>query len=150
MGLLDAGAEAPHSKALRYGITGTALVIFLCVAVWFFFRYTTEKHTVEHFMDAVVAGDGQKAYQIWHPHPSFSFQDFQSFWGPTGYYSPIKSYRIESAEVPPKGGTGVVIVVELSEYDKFPREDEKIKAARLREVQLWVERSDQSMSFPPP
>ena len=43
-----------------------------------------------------------------------------------------------------------MIVVELSEYDKFPREDEKIKAARLREVQLWVERSDQSMSFPPP
>ena len=78
MGLLDAGAEAPQSKALRYGITGAALVIFLGVAVWFFFRYTTEKHTVEHFMDAVVAGDGQKAYQIWHPHPNFSFQDFKA------------------------------------------------------------------------
>ncbi|HEX4643906.1 MAG TPA: hypothetical protein VH161_10575, partial [Candidatus Acidoferrales bacterium] len=97
-----------------------------------------------------VAGNSQQAYQIWHPHPNFSFQDFQSFWGPNGYYSPIKSYRIESAEVPPKGGTGVVVMVELSEYDKFPKEDEKIKAARLREVQLWVERSDQSMSFPPP
>ncbi len=57
-------------------------------------------------MDAVIAGDSQKAYQIWHPHPSFSYQDFLSFWGPNGYYSPIKSYRIESAEVPPKGGSG--------------------------------------------
>jgi hypothetical protein len=150
MGLLDAGAEEPRSKALRYGISGAALAIFLGAAIWFFFRYTTEKHTVENFMDAVVAGNSQQAYQIWHPHPNFSFQDFQSFWGPTGYYSPIKSYRIESAEVPPKGGTGVVVVVELSEYDKFPKDDEKIKAARLREVQLWVERSDQSMSFPPP
>ena len=53
-------------------------------------------------MDAVVADDSQKAYQIWHAHPGFSYQDFISFWGPKGYYSPIKSYRIESAEVPPK------------------------------------------------
>jgi len=150
MGLLDAGAEEPRSKALRYGISGAALAIFLGVAIWFFFRYATEKHTVNHFMDAIVAGNSQQAYQIWHPHANFSYQDFLSFWGPNGYYSPIKSYRIESAEVPPKGGTGVVVVVELSEYDTFPREDEKIKAARLREVQLWVERSDQSMSFPPP
>ena len=46
-------------------------------------------------MNAVVAGDTQQAYQIWHPHPSFTYQDFIGFWGPNGYYSPIKSYRIE-------------------------------------------------------
>jgi hypothetical protein len=51
---------------------------------------------------------------------------------------------------PSKGGTGVVVVVELSEYDTFPKSEETIKTARNREVQLWVERSDQSMSFPPP
>ena len=101
-------------------------------------------------MDAVVTGDSQQAYQIWHPHASFSYQDFLSFWGPNGYYSPIKTYRIESAEVPPKGGTGVVIVVEISAYDPFPKAEETIKSAQNREVQLWVERSDQSMSFPPP
>jgi hypothetical protein len=150
VGLLDASAEEPKSKALRYVISGVALAVFLGVAVWIFFRYTTEKHTVEHFMNAVVAGDSQRAYQIWHPHTSFSYKDFLSFWGPNGYYSPIKSYRLESAEVPPKGGTGVVIVVELSEYDTFPKAEETIKSARNREVQLWVERSDQSMSFPPP
>jgi len=150
MGLLDAGAEEPRSKALRYGITGLALVIFLGVTIWFLFRYTPEKHTVEHFMDAVIAGDTKTAYQIWRPHPSFSYEDFLKFWGPDGYYSPMKSYRLESAEVPPKGGTGVVVTVELSEYDTFPKADEKIKSARNREVQLWVERSDQSMSFPPP
>ena len=150
MGLLDAGAEEPNSKALRYGITGVALAVFLAGSIWFFFRYTPEKHTVEHFMDAVVAGDSQKAYQIWHPHASFSYQDFLSFWGPNGYYSPLKSYRIETAAVPPKGGTGVVVTVEISEYEAFPKSEETIKSARNREVQLWVERSDQSMSFPPP
>jgi hypothetical protein len=150
MGLLDAGAEEPNSKALRYVISGVALALFLGVAIWFFFRYTTEKHTVERFLDAVVAGNSQKAYQIWHPHSSFSYQDFLSFWGPTGYYSPLKSYHIESDEVPPKGGTGVVVVVEVSEYETFPKLDETVKSARNREVQLWVERTDQSISFPPP
>jgi hypothetical protein len=150
MGLLDAGAEEPQSKALRYVVSGVALVLFLSVTVWYFLRYSPEKRTVDHFMDAVVTGNTQQAYQIWHPHPSFSYQDFLGFWGPNGYYSPIKTYRIESAEVPPKGGSGVVIVVEISAYDPFPRAEEIVKSAQNREVQLWVERSNQSMSFPPP
>jgi hypothetical protein len=150
MGLLDAGAEEPESKALRYVVSGVALVLFLGGTIWYFMRYAPEKHTVDHFMHAVVTGDTQQAYQIWHPHASFSYQDFLSFWGPNGYYSPIKSFRIESAEVPPQGGSGVVIVVEISEYDTFPKAEETIKSARNREVQLWIERSDQSMSFPPP
>jgi len=150
MGLLDSGAEEPKSKALRYVISGAVLVLLLGVSLWYFLRYTPEKHTVERFMNAIVANDSQLAYQIWHPHPNFSYKDFLSFWGSSGYYSPIKSYRIESAEVPPKGGSGVVIVVELSEYDAFPKPEESVKSARNREVQLWVERSDQSLSFPPP
>jgi hypothetical protein len=150
MGLLDTGAEEPKSKALRYVVSAVALVIFLAAGAWFLLRYEPEKRTVERFMDAVAKGDSQQAYQIWHPHPNFSYQDFLSFWGPDGYYSPIKTYRIESAEVPPKGGSGVVIVVEISGYNPFPKPDETIKFAQNREVQLWVERSDQSLSFPPP
>jgi hypothetical protein len=150
MGLLDAGAEEPKSKALRYGVSGVALVLLVGAGMWYFLRYTTEKRTAEHFMHAIATGDTQQAYQIWHPHESFSYKDFLSFWGPDGYYSPIKTYRIESAEVPPKGGTGVVVVVEISSYDPFPKPEETVKAAQNREVQLWIERSDQSMSFPPP
>jgi hypothetical protein len=150
MGLLDAGAEEPHSKALRYVVSAVALALLLGASLWYFLRYTTEKRTVDRFMHAVVAGDSQQAYQIWHPHPGFSYEDFLSFWGPNGYYSPIKTFRLESAEVPPKGGTGVVIVVEISAYDPFPKAEETVKSAQNREVQLWVERSDQSISFPPP
>ncbi len=150
MGLLDAGAEEPKSKALRYVISGVALVLLLALGAWYFLRYTTEKHTVERFMNAIAAGNTQLAYQIWHPHTNFSYQDFLSFWGPNGYYSPIKTYRIESAEVPPKGGSGVVVTVEISGYDPFPKPEETVKSAQDREVQIWVERSDQSLSFPPP
>lgn len=150
MGLLDAGAEEPKSKALRYVISGVALVILLGIGGWYFLRYEPEKRTVERFMQAVASGDPQQAYQIWHPHAGFSYKDFLSFWGPDGYYSPIKTFRIESAEVPPKGGSGVVVVIEISAYDPFPKPEETVKFAQNREVSLWVERSDQSLSFPPP
>ena len=148
--LLHAGAEEPKSKALRYIISGVALVLLIAAGLAYLLRYTTEKHTVARFMNAVVAGDSQRAYQIWHPHPSFSYQDFLGFWGPKGYYSPIKSYRIERAEMPPKGGSGVVVAIEVSGYNPFPKPEETVKFAQNREVEIWVERSDQSLSFPPP
>ena len=150
VGILDSGAEEPKSKALRYVVSGVALAAMIAGALWYFLRFTPEKHTVERFMNAVVAGDSQQAYKIWRPNPSFTYQDFLAFWGPKGYYSPIKSFRIESAEVPPKGGSGVVVVVELSAYSPFPKPEESIKFGQNQEARLWVERSDQSLSFPPP
>lgn len=150
VGILDSGIEEPQSKALRYVVSAVALVLLIAAGMWYLLRYSSEKRTVERFMNAVVAGDSQQAYQIWHPHPSFAYQDFISFWGPNGYYSPIKSFRIESAEIPPKGGSGVVVTVEISGYVPFPKPEETIKFAQNREVQIWVERSDQSLSFPPP
>jgi hypothetical protein len=150
VGILDSGAEEPKSKALRYVISGVALAAMIAGALWYFLRFAPEKHTVERFMNAVVAGDSQQAYKIWRPNPSFTYQDFLAFWGPKGYYSPIKSFRIESAEVPPKGGSGVVVVVELSAYSPFPKPEESVKFAQNQEARLWVERSDQSLSFPPP
>jgi hypothetical protein len=150
VGILDSGVEEPKSKALRYVVSGVALALLIAAGLWYVLRYSTEKHTVERFMTAVVAGDSQQAYQIWHAHPGFSLQDFVGFWGPNGYYSPIKSFRLESAEVPPKGGSGVVVTIEISGYNPFPKPEDTIKFAQNREVQLWVERSDQSLSFPPP
>jgi hypothetical protein len=150
VGILDSGAEEPKSKALRYVISGVVLVLLIAGGIAYLLRYSAEKRTVGRFMTAVVAGDTQQAYQIWHPHQGFLYQDFISFWGPNGFYSPVKSFRIKSAEVPPNGGSGVVVVVEVSVYSPFPKPEETIKFAQNREVQLWVERSDQSLSFPPP
>jgi len=150
VGILDSGAEEPKSKALRYVVSGVALAAMIAGALWYFLRFAPEKRTVERFMSAVVAGDSQEAYKIWRPNPSFTYQDFLAFWGPKGYYSPIKSFRIESAEVPPKGGSGVVVVVELSAYSPFPKPEESVKFGQNQEARLWVERSDQSLSFPPP
>jgi hypothetical protein len=152
VGILDSGPEEPKSKALRYTVSGIALVLMIAGALWYFLRFTPEKRTVEHFMETVIAGDTQEAYKIWHPAAtsSFKYEDFLGFWGPKGYYSPIKSYRIESVEMPPKGGSGVVVTVELSAYAPFPAPEDSVKFAQNQEVKIWVERSDRSLGFPPP
>jgi hypothetical protein len=153
MGLLDAGSEEPKGKALRYAITGITFVVLVSIGVWFFvLRFSSEKRTVAKFMDALVAGDTQQAYKIWNPHGDFTYEDFLNFWGPKGYYSPIKSYQIERAHLPPGSGdaTGVEVIVELSAYPTYPPTTDAIKTAQSREVEIWVESSDKSMSFPPP
>ncbi len=155
MGLLDSGPEEPKSKLLRYIISGVALAVLLAVGFWFFFRYATEKHTVERFLDAVVAGNMQQAYQIWHPHSTYSYRDFVSDWGAQGYYGPVLSYRVESASEPASHGgggvdavSGVIVMVEVSPYAPFPDSSDP-KSNRTREVKIWVERSDQTLSFWP-
>ena len=151
VGILDSGAEERKSKALRYVVSAVALVLLITWGVWFFFlRYSREKHTVERFMDAVVAQDMQQAYKIWNPHSDFTLQDFTRYWGPNSFYSPIKTYRIERAELLPNGSSGVVVTIEISGYAPFPTPQEAVKFGQNREVNLWVERSDQSLSFPPP
>ena len=141
--------EEPDSKRLRYAVSGVALVILVSFGIWFFFlRFISEKHTIEHFMDAVVAQDYQRAFQIWKSHGSYTYQDFLADWGLNGYYGPIKSYRIESESLPPNGGSGVIVVVEVSPTQPFPGNNDP-QSGRNKEIRLWVERSDQSISFPP-
>jgi len=149
LNLLDTTSEEPSSKRLRYAVSAVALVILVAFGIWYFFlRFIGEKHTIEHFMDAVVAQNYQGAYQIWKAHGSYTYQDFLSDWSLDGYYGPIKSYHIESASLPPNGGSGVVVVVEISPFSPFPQDNDP-KGGRDKEVRLWVERSDQSISFPP-
>jgi hypothetical protein len=148
LGLLDT-SEEPKSRTLRYAVSGVALVIFLTFGTWFFFlRFISEKHTIEHFMDAVVTENFQQGYQIWKAHGTYSYSDFIADWGLKGYYGPIKSYRIEAAATPPNGTSGIVVVVEISPFQPFPADNDP-QSGRTREVRLWVERGDQSISFPP-
>jgi hypothetical protein len=146
--LLQSGSEEPQSKLRRYVVTAIALVLILAGAGWFFFRFVPEKRTVVHFMDAVTGGNYEQAYQIWKPHGTYSYQDFLADWSLQGYYGPIRSFQLESAEEPHNGGSGVIVVVEVSSVSPFPS-DKDPQSGHDREVRLWVERSDQSISFPP-
>ncbi len=148
MSLLDSTSEEPRSKLRRYVVSALALVLLLSFAAWYLFRFYGEKKAVEGFLNAVTAGDMQRAYQIWKPQASYAYKDFLDDWGPSGYYGPVKSYRIEAAQKP-KDASGVIVVIELSPYQPFPTDNDPVKNRRTKEVRIWVEHKDKSLSFPP-
>ena len=148
MGLFDSSEEHPPDKLRRYIITGAAFIALIAVGCWYLLRFHTEKQTIRHFMDTVIAGNMDEAYRIWKPSETYSLKDFLEDWGPNGYYGPIKSYHIEDIEHL-KDASGVVTVIELSPYSPFPDDHDAAKQSKTKEVRLWVELKDQSLGFPP-
>jgi hypothetical protein len=141
MSLLEENIEQPGLKTQRRAITVVA-------GVWYALRFHTEKITVRNFLDQVVAGQMDEAYRLWKPQPSYAMKDFVDDWGPNGYYGPVKSYRIKDA-TKAKGGNEIIIIVELSPYSPFPPDDDVAQQSKTKLVRVWVQHSDQSMSFPP-
>lgn len=148
MTLFDSIEEHPHAKLRRRIIMGLSVVFLAAACLWWVLRYHTERVTILHFMNAVIAGNMQQAYQIWKPSSSYSFKDFLDDWGPNGYYGPIKSFDVAHTEHA-KGGSGVEIKVKISPYGPFPNEDDMVKQSKTKEVVLWVQFGDESISFPP-
>jgi hypothetical protein len=147
VGLLDATELRPPSKWKRRLIMAAVFIALGGTGLWWVLRYHTEKVTVYHFLSAVVAGDMQRAYQIWKPAPTYSFKDFLEDWGPDGYYGPVKSFNVKDTERP-KEAPGVIVIVQISPYQPFPEKDDVVKQARTKEVRLRVEFKDESLSFP--
>ena len=148
MTLLDAQPEQPHSKTLRYAVTGIAAFMLLTFALWYYvLRYLPEKRAVSNFMDAVAAEQFEDAYKIWKPQSSYTYDRFLGDWGPKGFYGPVKSYHIETARSA-SGSSGTVVLVQISPEPTFPDEKDA-KSSSTRVVALWVEGKDMSFSFPP-
>lgn len=141
-------AEQQQSKTRRLIFAAVALLAVVIVLAWYVFRFTPEKHAVERFFDALVAGDTAHAYELWKPAASYKMEDFLADWGPQGYYGPVKSYRIESASERAEA-SGVDVIIEISPYAAFPAPEDVEKSRRTRRVRLWVESKDKSLSFPP-
>jgi len=128
--------------------TTVALVAALGIIVWFMFRYYPEKKAAGEFFDALVAGDTDKAYALWKPTPSYRKDDFLADWGPTGYYGPVKSYKIMGAKAPNKSDS-IAVNVAISPYAPMPDVADADKSRKTRVVTLWITPSDKSFSFPP-
>jgi hypothetical protein len=79
----------------------------------------------------------------------YSYKDFMEDWGPAGYYGPVKSYRVESASEPDKSGSGIIVTVEVSPFQPFPNDNEVEKSSKTKEVKMWVESKDKSISISP-
>jgi len=146
MTLLDAQEYDPEKgrRRTRRIISTIAIVLIVAGVVWWN-RYWPEKHLVGKFFAALQAQDYKTAYAIWmqdpqwqqHPqeHPKYPFNEFYRDWGPGGQWGLIKTQKVYGASSCPGGGSGVVVDVIVNE--------------RTEHAQVWVEKSDHTLSYPP-
>jgi hypothetical protein len=148
VGLLDSDSEDPQSKLRRYVILGLLAAIALVVLGLYITRYNAEKRIARQFFDTLVKSDAEAAYRLWQPKPTYTYKDFLDDWGHNGFYGPVKSYHIVTAQRQ-GGASGVVVVVEVSPFVPFPSDTEHEKLQKNKEVKIWVERETQALSFAP-
>lgn len=147
MTLLDPPAESQgKSGALKFTLIAVALAAI--IGGWLMFRYYPEKRAVDHFFDALVAGDTNHAYQLWKPSGSYKMGDFLADWGPTGYYGPVKSYEIMRTSSQ-KGANGITVNVAVSPFSPMPGANDAEKSRRTKTIPLFVDTQSKSISFSP-
>jgi|ERR1700722_6072743 hypothetical protein len=146
MTLLDAKDYDPEKERKRRKKMIITIVIVLIVAgvVWWN-RYWPETRVAAKFFDALQKQDYNTAYAVWmqdpdwkqHPdkHPRYPFNEFYRDWGPGGEWGLIKTQKIFGSSACPGGGTGVVVDLVVND--------------RAIHAQVWVEKGDKTMSFPP-
>src|SRR5215467_7441140 len=104
MSLLDGTEVQPQSKLGRYGLTAIVAIILgplFFYWLWFLYLHMPERRATENFLDALSSGNLQQAYTLWKPDPQhYSYKDFLEDWGEQGFYGPVKSYRLDSANSP--------------------------------------------------
>jgi hypothetical protein len=146
MTLLDAQEYDPSKARKRKQriISAIAIVLIVAGVVWWN-RYWPEEHLVGKFFTALQAQDYKTAYAIWmqdpqwqqHPqqHPKYPFNEFYRDWGPGSQWGLIKTQKVYGASACPGGGSGVVVDVIVND--------------RTEHAQVWVEKSDHTLSYPP-
>ena len=147
MSLLEPPVEKPQKSRVML-FTVAALALTLAVVLWFTFRYYPEKKAAAHFFDALVAGDTNKAYELWKPSATYRLSDFTADWGPGGYYGPVKSYKIMGAKAPNKSDS-IEVNIAISPFSPMPDASDGEKSRKTLVVPLWILPSDKSISFPP-
>jgi hypothetical protein len=136
--------EAAERRKKRLVVGVVAALVVLAVLAWVF-RYWREERVVNRFFQALEAKDYQTAYGIWmadpewqqHPQKftNYPYGEFELDWGPAGEWGEIKKYEIVATGTL-KGASGVVVKVRIND--------------RAEPARIWVEKSDRSLTFPPP
>src|SRR6266566_2410604 len=114
MSLLSPPPE-PSNKSKVWTFTIAALTVALAIVLYFSFRYYPEKKASEHFLDALVAGNTNQAYQLWKPSASYKLGDFLADLGPEGNYGPWKSYSFVKA-ASRKGANGLTPLLRSNSF----------------------------------
>jgi hypothetical protein len=148
MSLLEPPAEKPE-KSRALAITAVVVTLAVVIALWFTFRYYPEKKAATQFFDALTVGDTAKAYALWKPTASYAMNDFLADWGPSGYYGPVKSYKIMGAKSV-RNSASIAVTVAISPFAPMPDSSDGEKSQKTKVVAIWVTPADKSLSFPVP
>ena len=146
MTLLDATPYDPApARRRKIRILAAVIVIFVLAAVVWMNRYWSEERVVDKFFAALMKKDYETAYGIyyadpqWQAHPDkyskYPLNQFIQDWGPGGQWGLIRNYKVNGASICSSGASGVVVDVIVNE--------------RAEHAQLWVEKSDKTLSPPP-
>ncbi len=112
--LLDAQPPKPPRKIGRYILLALCLIIVGGVSFAIFHNYPEEK-AVSRFLTTLEQGQFQKAYQLWQPSPSYTFNDFLRGWGEQGDYGKIREFKIIRSKS--KGSNTVIVTVRINNVD---------------------------------
>lgn len=146
MTLLDAREyDAEKARKKRIRITSIIVVIVVVALLVWWFRFWPQQRLVNRFFESLQKQDFKAAYAIWMNDPNWAahsdlhakypFGEFYRDWGPGGEWGLIKGYKVYGASTCPGPGTGVVVDVIVND--------------RTEHAQVWVEKSDNTLSFPP-
>lgn len=148
MSLLEPPAEQPQ-KSRAMAITVIVVTLVAAITLYFTFRYYPEKKAASKFFDALTVGDTATAYALWKPTASYTMNDFLADWGPSGYYGPVKSYKIMGAKSV-RNSASIAVNVAISPYAPMPDASDGEKSQKTKVVPIWVLPADKSLSFPVP
>jgi hypothetical protein len=150
MTLLDAQEYDPErSRKRNRRIISIIAIGLIVLAVGWWFRYWPYEHVVGNFFESLQKQDYKTAYGIWmhdpqwqqHPdqYAKYPFNEFYRDWGPGGEWGLIKSQKVYGASPCPtkRGDSGSGVVVDVIVND------------RTEHAQVWVEKSDKTLSYPP-
>ncbi|HEY3974556.1 MAG TPA: hypothetical protein VGM18_16245 [Candidatus Sulfotelmatobacter sp.] len=146
MTLLDAQEfDLERARKRRNRIISAIVIVLLVAGLLWWFRYWPEEHVARQFFSALQKQDYKSAYGIWmhdpqwaqHPeqHAKYPFNEFYQDWGPGGQWGLIKTQKEYGVSACPGGGSGVVVDFVVND--------------RTEHAQVWVEKSDKTLSYPP-
>lgn len=110
-----------------------ALAFLVLLSGWLYYEFKNypEEQRAKAFFAALQQRDYEEAYRIWKPTSSYTRKDFMEDWGENGYEGPVNQFHITGSNA---RGSGVIVRVQVN---------------REKNISLWVEKKDKSLSFPP-
>lgn len=152
MTLLDAQEyDSAKARKRKVRIISAIVIVLVLAGLGWWFRYWPQERIAGRFFDDLQHQDYNGAYGIWmhdpewqqHPeqHPKYPFNEFYQDWGPGGQWGLIKTQKIYASSPCPtakgdsSGGSGIVVDVIVND--------------RTEHAQVWVEKSDKTLSYPP-